>query len=90
MGTSQLKTMLMTDMHASICVRTHIHWLLPTLRNELLLSCAAIATAIGYVMSSMFAFPSVMTQNATPDHACSMTQHTDSMCTTQSEMLEPL
>ena len=30
-------------------------------------------------MSSMFAFPSVITQNAVPDHACSMTHHTASM-----------
>ena len=30
-------------------------------------------------MSSMFAFPSMITQNAMPDHACSMTHHTDSM-----------
>ncbi len=32
-----------------------------------------------YVMSSTFAFPSVITQDATPDHACSMTHHTDSL-----------
>ncbi|DBA75533.1 TPA: hypothetical protein ACH3X2_14287 [Trebouxia sp. C0005] len=30
-------------------------------------------------MSSMFAFPSVISQDAMPDHACSMTHHTDSM-----------
>ena len=30
-------------------------------------------------MSSMFAFPSMITQNAMPDHACSMTHHTNSM-----------
>ena len=30
-------------------------------------------------MSSMFAFPSMITQNAMPDHACSMTHHIDSM-----------
>ncbi len=43
-----------------------------------------------YVMSSTFAFPSVITQDATPDHACSMTHHTDSMCMTQSENSESL
>ena len=32
-----------------------------------------------YVMSSMFAFLSMITQLAMPDHACSMTHHTDSM-----------
>jgi hypothetical protein len=30
-------------------------------------------------MSSTFAFPGVITQDATPDHACSMTHHTDRM-----------